>query len=107
MKFQGIFAAVATPFDYSGALYRTKIQHNFEKWCRTALAGFVVGSLAGEGPLVEAEEKIALLEMAAPHIGGDRTIILDVSSEGVHAAAKLARSAAAAGAHAVVSVAPH
>jgi 4-hydroxy-2-oxoglutarate aldolase len=107
MKFQGMFASVATPFDYSGALYRTKIQHNFEKWCRTALAGFVVGSLAGEGPLLEGEEKIALLEIAASHIGGDRTIILDVSSEGVHAAAKLARCGADAGAHAVISVAPN
>ena len=57
MKIQGIYAAVATPFDHTGAMYRVKIQHNFEKWSRTSLAGFVIGSLPGEGPLLEAAER--------------------------------------------------
>ena len=93
MKIQGIYAAVATPFDHTGALYRVKVQHNFEKWSRTSLAGFVVGSLTGEGPLLEAEEKLELLRLAVPHVPADRTIIADVTGEGVYAAAKLARSA--------------
>jgi 4-hydroxy-2-oxoglutarate aldolase len=107
MKIQGIYAAVATPFDHTGALYRVKVQHNFEKWSRTALAGFIVGSLTGEGPLLEAEEKLELLRLAVPHVPADRTIIADVTGEGVYAAARLARAAAAAGAHAVVSAVPH
>jgi len=107
MKIQGIYASVATPFDHTGAMYRVKIQHNFEKWSRTSLAGFIVGSLAGEGPLLESEEKVELLRIAAPHIPEGRTIIADVSEEGVHAAAKLACAAAQAGAHAVVSSVPH
>ena len=49
MKLQGIYAAVATPFDHTGAMYRVKVQHNFEKWSRTSLAGFIVGSLPGNG----------------------------------------------------------
>jgi dihydrodipicolinate synthase/N-acetylneuraminate lyase len=107
MKIQGIFAAVATPFDHTGAMYRVKIQHNFEKWSRTSLAGFVVGSLAGEGPLLDSEEKLELLRLAAPKVPEGRTIIADVSEEGVHTAVKLARAAALAGAHAVVSSVPH
>lgn len=107
MKIQGIYASVATPFDHTGAMYRVKIQHNFEKWSHTSLAGFVVGSLTGEGPLLEAEEKVELLRIAAPHIPEDRTIIADVSAEGVHAAAKLACASAQAGADAVVSAVPH
>jgi 4-hydroxy-2-oxoglutarate aldolase len=107
MKIQGIYASVATPFDHTGAMYRVKVQHNFEKWSRTSLAGFIVGSLTGEGPLLEAEEKLELLRLAVPHVPADRTIIADISEEGVHAAAKLAHAAAAAGAHAVVSVVPH
>src|SRR5205814_4109376 len=102
MKLQGILAAVATPFDHTGAIYRTKVQHNFEKWCRTSLTGFVVGSLTGEGPLLDAEEKIDLLRLAAPHVAGGRTLIADVSSEGVRSAVRLARLAAEAGVHAVV-----
>src|SRR5438067_36137 len=107
MKIQGMYASVATPFDHTGALYRVKVQHNFEKWSRTALAGFVIGSMSGEGPLLEPEEKLELLRLAASTVPKDRTIVLDVSAEGVHAAAKLSRAAAEAGASAVVSLTPH
>jgi 4-hydroxy-2-oxoglutarate aldolase len=107
MKLQGMFASAATPFDHTGALYRTKVQHNFEKWSRTSLAGFIAGSLSGEGPLLEAEEKLELLRLAAPVIPKDRLLILDISSEGVLPAANLARAAATAGAHAVLSLVPH
>src|SRR6202161_106455 len=107
MKIQGMYAAVATPFDHTGAMYRVKIQHNFEKWSRTSLAGFVVGSLTGEGPLLDAEEKLELLRLAVPQVPEGRTIIADVSEEGVHTAVILARAVAQAGAHAVVSSVPH
>jgi 4-hydroxy-2-oxoglutarate aldolase len=107
MKIQGIYAAVATPFDHTGAMYRVKIQHNFEKWSRTSLAGFVIGSLPGEGPLLETAEKLELVRVAAGSIPEGRTIIADVSAEGVHSAAKLACASAQAGAHAVVSSVPH
>jgi 4-hydroxy-2-oxoglutarate aldolase len=107
MKLQGMFAAAATPFDHTGAIYRVKVQHNFEKWGRTSLAGFVVGSLTGEGPLLEAEEKLEVLRLAAPFASADRTLIADVTAEGVHVAAKLARAAAGAGAQAVISLVPH
>jgi len=88
-------------------LYRVKVQHNFEKWSRTSLAGFVVGSLAGEGPLLSREEKLELLRLAVTSVPKDRTIIADVSAEGVHTAADLARCSAQIGAHAVVSLVPH
>lgn len=107
MKLQGMFASAATPFDYSGAIYRAKVQHNFDKWSRTALAGFVIGGLTGEGPLLEAEEKLEVLRLAKPHVPEGRLLILDVTSEGVRPAARLASAAAEAGAHAVVSLAPH
>jgi 4-hydroxy-2-oxoglutarate aldolase len=107
MKIQGIYAAAATPFDHTGALYRVKVQHNFDKWSRTALSGFIIGSLAGEGPLLEAEEKLEILRLARPHIPEGRGIIADVSAESVYLAAKLASACAEEGAHAVVSLVPH
>ena len=107
MKLQGILAPVATPFDHTGAIYRAKVQHNFEKWSRTSLAGFVVGAPAGEGPLLESEEKAELVRLAAAGLAEGRILIADVSAEGVHGAAKMARMTADAGAHAVVSIVPH
>src|SRR4051812_8916708 len=107
VKLQGIFASVATPFDHTGAVYRTKVQHNFEKWCRTSVAGFLVGALPGEGPLLSGDERMELLGMAAPHIAAGRILIADVSAGGVRVAADLARRSAEAGAHYVVSGVPH
>src|SRR5665213_1966687 len=107
MKLQGMFASVATPFDHTGAIYRVKVQHNFHKWSRTSLAGFLVGSFTGEGPLLDGYEKLELLRLAGPIIGSERMLIADVTEEGVHRAAELARAASQAGAHAVISSVPH
>lgn len=108
MKLQGMFALAATPFDHTGALYRAKVQHNFAKWRRTSIAGFITGSHAGEGPLLEAAEKVELLKLAVSAPAGDTpaTFIADVSQEGVHGAVALAKAMADAGAHAVISRAP-
>jgi 4-hydroxy-2-oxoglutarate aldolase len=103
-----MFALAATPFDHTGAIYRTKVQHNFGKWRRTSLAGFIVGSHAGEGPLLEADEKVEILKLAAPQQGaaGASMLIADVSREGVDVAAGEARAMAEAGAAAVISRPP-
>src|SRR2546430_17116493 len=52
MKLQGIFAEITTPFDHKGDIYKTKVEHNVEKWNRTTLAGYVVCGRAGEGALL-------------------------------------------------------
>ena len=52
MKLQGIFAEITTPFDHKGDIYKTKVEHNVEKWNRTTLAGYVVCGRAGEGELL-------------------------------------------------------
>jgi 4-hydroxy-2-oxoglutarate aldolase len=102
-----IIVAAATPFDHTGAIYRTKVQHNFEKWSRTSVAGFIVGALAGEGPLLDNDEKADVFRLAGAHIPSDRMFIADISAEGVHEASRLARVAAEAGARAVISTPPH
>jgi len=103
-----MFALAATPFDHTGAIYRTKVQHNFDKWRRTSLAGFIVGSHAGEGPLLDAAEKVEILKLAAPDpaLGSTSILIADVSREGVDGAAAEARAMAEAGAAAVISRPP-
>ncbi len=106
MKLQGMFALAATPFDHTGAIYRTKVLHNFAKWRRTSLAGFIVGSLAGEGALLSAEEKVELVKLAAEGAAAGPLLIGDVTQEGVFGAAQLARAMADAGAHAVTSRPP-
>jgi 4-hydroxy-2-oxoglutarate aldolase len=103
-----MFAHAATPFDHTGAIYRTKVQHNFGKWRRTSLAGFIVGSHAGEGPLLDTAEKVEILKLAAPDpaSGNSSILIADVSREGVDVAVAEARAMADAGAAAVISRPP-
>lgn len=106
MKLSGIYAAITTPFDHNGDLYRTKVEHNLSRWNACALAGYVVASDAGEGRLMAHDEKIALWELSAKHAAEGRTLIADVSVDGVREAADLAKAAAHAGFHAVCAEGP-
>jgi 4-hydroxy-2-oxoglutarate aldolase len=106
MKLSGIFAAITTPFDHNGDIYRVKIEHNLLRWNMTSLAGYVVGSSAGEVVLLAHDEKIAVWELSAKHANKGRTLIADVSVEGVREAADLACQATRLGYHAVCARVP-
>ena len=106
MKLSGIFAAIPTPFDHNGEIYRTKVEHNLSRWNQTSLAGYVVGSSAGEGPLLAYDEKVLLWELAAKGKKDGRTLIADVSVEGVKEASRLAAEAARLGYEAVCARVP-
>jgi len=97
MKFSGIYAAIATPFDYRGDLYKAKVQHNVEKWNKTALAGYAVGTDWGEGALLLHEERVALWGLVAEWAAQGRTLIADVTAEGVRESLAFASEAAELG----------
>ena len=107
MKLSGIFAALTTPFDHNGDIYRVKIEHNLSRWNMTSLAGYVVGSSAGEGVLLSGEEKAVVWELSAKASGEGRTLIADVSVEGVREASELACRAAGLGYAAVCARVPN
>ncbi len=107
MKLTGIFAAIATPFDHEGAIYKTKVQHNFEKWNQTALSGYVIASASGEGVLLSPEERCLLWELSAQAAAPNKLLIADASDESVRGSVALAQRAAAAGCHAVLCGVPH
>ena len=106
MKLSGIFAAITTPFDHNGDIYRAKIEHNLSRWNANTLAGYVVGSSAGEGVLLAHDEKIAVWELSAKSAAEGRILVADLSVEGVREAAELAVQAARLGYHAVCAQAP-
>src|SRR5579859_4055574 len=94
MKLQGIFAEITTPFDHKGDIYKTKIEHNVEKWNRTTLAGYVVCGSAGEGALLTAEEKAAVWEMVAKYAAAEKVLIAAAGMPGVRESVALANRAA-------------
>ena len=106
MKISGIYAAIATPFDHLGNLYKAKVQHNVDKWNQTALAGYVVGTEWGEGPLLRFEERVELWRMVREWSAEGRGLVADVTAEGVAETVALAREAADFGYGAVVCSMP-
>ncbi len=107
MKLQGIFPAIATPFDHKGDLYKVKFQHNIEKWNRAGLGGYLVTGSTGETPYLSGEEKLQVWRWAAEYAAPGRTLIAGAGAESVRETVRLSNCAAEMGYHAALVLAPH
>lgn len=84
MKLQGIFLPVAIPFDHKGDLYSVKVQHNVEKWNRTALAGYVVSG--PENAFLTSAERNRMWEWVAEYSAPEKLLIAQIGAPGVREA---------------------
>lgn len=107
MKLQGIFPAIATPFDNQANLYKIKVQHNIERWNRTALSGYVVCGSTGEAALLSSEERLQLFEMVAKAAAPEKILIAGTSAESVRETVRLTNAAADLGYKAALVLPPH
>ena len=105
MKFQGIFLPVTIPFDHNGDLYAVKVQHNVEKWNRTALAGYVV--CGREGVYLRAEEKVRMWEWVAEYSAPEKLLIASVGMPSVRETVTFANQAESLGYKAALVSAPN
>jgi 4-hydroxy-2-oxoglutarate aldolase len=105
MKLQGIFLPVSIPFDHDGDIYAVKVQHNVEKWNRTALAGYVV--CGREGVYLSAEEKIRMWESVAEYSAPEKLLIASVGMPGVRETVNLANHSESLGYKAALVSAPN
>ncbi|MGH9666973.1 MAG: dihydrodipicolinate synthase family protein, partial [Bryobacteraceae bacterium] len=107
MKLHGIFPSIATPFDHDGKLYKTKVQHNVEKWNHTTLPGYVVCGSTGENALLTSDEKIQLWEWVAQWTAPEKLLIAGAGMESVQETVLLANRAAEIGYKAAMVRTPH
>ncbi|MEZ5351424.1 MAG: dihydrodipicolinate synthase family protein [Bryobacteraceae bacterium] len=107
LKFQGILPPIATPFDYSGEIYRAKVRHNVEKWNQVKLAGYVVCGSTGESVYLTTEEKTTLWAMVAEFAAPDRLLVAGTGMESVRETVALTNRAAAMGYRAAMVRTPH
>jgi 4-hydroxy-2-oxoglutarate aldolase len=107
LKLQGIFPPITTPFDHSGNIYTSKVQHNVEKWNLTTLSGYVVMGSTGESVMVTADEKIAMWEMVAKYAAADKMLIAGTGMESVRETVCLTNRAAEMGYKAAMVRTPH
>ena len=107
LKLQGIFPPITTPFDHAGNIYAAKVQHNIEKWNRTALAGYVVMGSTGESVMLTADEKITMWEMVANYAAPEKLLIAGTGMESVRETVCLTNRAAEMGYKAAMVRTPH
>ncbi len=107
MKLEGIFPPIATPFNADGEIYVAKVQHNVEKWNRTALSGYVVCGSTGESVYLTFEEKLQLFELVAKHAAPDKVLIAGTGVESVRETVELTNRAADLGYVAAMVRTPH
>ncbi len=94
-RLQGIFLPIAVPFDHAGDLYPVKVQHNVEKWNRTAVSGYVVAG--DESIYLSSAEKIRIWEWVAQAAAPEKVLIASTGMPSVHETIELTNRAAALG----------
>ena len=107
LKLQGIFPPITTPFDHSGNIYASKVQHNVEKWNLTSLSGYVVMGSTGESVMLMPDEKITMWELVAKHAAADKMLIAGTGMESVRETVLLTNRAAEMGYKAAMVRTPH
>jgi 4-hydroxy-2-oxoglutarate aldolase len=107
LRLHGIYPPITTPFDHAGNVYAAKVQHNVEKWNRTALSGYVVMGSTGESVMLTTDEKISLWEQVAQHAAPEKLLIAGTGMESVRETVCLTNRAAEMGYKAAMVRTPH
>ncbi|HEX4670475.1 MAG TPA: 4-hydroxy-tetrahydrodipicolinate synthase [Solirubrobacterales bacterium] len=106
-ELQGIFTAMATPFDERGEVDveagRRLAAHLLEHGSH----GLVVGGTTGECPTLTDEETILLLRAVREEVGDDVTLVCGTGTNDTRHSRELTKRAAEAGADASLVVAPY
>src|SRR3954471_14844969 len=98
MHFEGIFPAVTTPFDASGAVDEAALERNVAAYLDAGVHGLVANGTMGEAGSLSAQERRAVVAAIARAAGGRLPVIAGVSAATPAAAIDLAADAAQAGA---------
>ncbi|MEJ2733293.1 MAG: dihydrodipicolinate synthase family protein [Anaerolineae bacterium] len=107
ISFRGVFPPIPTPFDAEGDVHFQALVENLERWNQYSLAGYVVLGSNGEGVLLDAEEKVRVLETARQVIPSDKLLIAGTGCESTRQTLALTCKAAEVGADAALVVTPH
>ena len=103
----GILAPAVTPFDAAGAVDEGAFRGNVRAHLRAGLAGVLVCGSSGEAALLDDDERARLVALARAEVPAERWLLAGVGGESTRGTIARARAAAAAGADAVLVVAPH
>ena len=107
MLLEGIFPAITTPFYPDGRLYMRKLEHNVERYSRTAASGIVVLGSTGEAVMLGDDETREVLRTAAHAAAPDKVLLAGIARESLLQTLHLAEFAANLQYDAVLVRTPH
>ena len=107
MLLEGIFPAITTPFYPDGRLYLRKLEHNIDRYSRTAAAGIVVLGSTGEAVMLSDDETREVLRTAAHAAAPEKVLLAGIARESLHETVRLAEFAAGLQYDAVLVRTPH
>jgi len=100
---QGVIVPLTTPFDpETGDVAPVALRRMARDLLGRGLDGVVVAGTTGEGPMLDEEEKVHLVEWLREVVPEDRWLIAGTGGESTRATVRLSERAAAAGADAVL-----
>nr|WP_321457920.1 N-acetylneuraminate lyase [uncultured Cohaesibacter sp.] len=105
-KFQGIFAALLTPFNDDESVNYDGLEKTVAFIRQQGLQGIYVGGSSGEAMLQPFDERVACMKKAAEAAEGELTLIAHVGTIATAEAIRLADAAASAGYQAISAITP-
>jgi dihydrodipicolinate synthase/N-acetylneuraminate lyase len=99
----GVIPAVTTKFTADDELDHAEMERCFALQIEAGCDGLIVCGSLGEGPMLHADEKLAVLKTAQSAAGG-KPVLLTVNEPATRDACTLAKAAAKAGAHGLMVV---
>jgi 4-hydroxy-2-oxoglutarate aldolase len=106
MRFEGIFAALTTPFAQDGSIALDRLRENLARYNQTRLRGYVVVGSTGESVLLNFDEIDRIWNTVREHVRG-KLLIAGAGVEGTRETIARARRAAELGYDAVLIKTPH
>jgi 4-hydroxy-2-oxoglutarate aldolase len=107
MRFEGIFAALTTPFGADGVLALDKFRENIGRYNHTHLRGYVVVGSTGESVLLTFDEVARTWETARESAAPGKLLIAGAGVDSTSETIARARRAADLGYDAVLVKTPH
>lgn len=103
--FEGVYPPIPTPF-VNGEVAHDKLAENLARWNQTDLAGYVVLGSNGETVYLSEAERAVVMSTARQAIPRDKLLIIGTGAESTRATIERTRTAAEAGADAVLVITP-
>ena len=107
MRFEGIFAALTTPFASDGSLALHKLRENLARYNGTHLSGYVIAGSTGESVLLASDEIDRVWNTARECAAPGKLLIAGAGAESTGETISRARRAAELGYDAVLIKTPH